>query len=89
MKLPHDLLTLKPGVYDFLLSDEYSRSPIKCPGSSELYNGSEGGWDFEAQKSASIHHKKYSTQHRGVNKGLLKWIDAFRKKNINLKLYKA
>ncbi len=48
-----------------------------------------GGWDFEAQKSASIHHKKYSTQHRGVNKGLLKWIDVFHKKNINLKLYKA
>uniref|UniRef100_A0A8C1TVH1 Carbamoyl-phosphate synthetase 2, aspartate transcarbamylase, and dihydroorotase n=1 Tax=Cyprinus carpio TaxID=7962 RepID=A0A8C1TVH1_CYPCA len=28
--------------------------------------------NFEAQKSAPIHHKNYSTQLRGVNKGLLK-----------------
>ncbi len=33
-----------PGVYDFLLSDEYNQSYIKkCPGCSELNNGSEWG----------------------------------------------
>ncbi len=38
-------------VYDFLLSDEYNRIYIKkCP--YKLYNGSEWGQDFEAQKSA-------------------------------------
>ncbi len=37
------------GVYDFLLSDEYNLSYNKtCPVN--------GGWDFEGQKSASIHH---------------------------------
>jgi len=47
------------GVYDHLLSDEHNWSYIqKYPGSSKLYNGSEwGAHDFEAQKSASIHHK--------------------------------
>ncbi len=36
------------------------------------------GQDFEAQKSASIHHhKKFSTQLQWVNSGLLKRIDAF------------
>ncbi len=36
-----------------------------------------GGKDFEAQKTESIIIKKYSTWLQGVNKGLLKWIDAF------------
>ncbi len=68
------------GVYDFLLSDKYNQSYInKCPSSSEVYNGSEWGliFNFEAQKTASIHHKKCSTWLHMVNKGLLKWIDAF------------
>ncbi len=50
---PQDIL----GVYDFLLSDEYNRIYIKkCPGSSQLYNGSERGSRFwRPKKSASIH----------------------------------
>ncbi len=37
------------GVNDFLLSDEYNLSYNKtCPVN--------GGWDFEGQNSASIHH---------------------------------
>ncbi len=47
-------------VYDFLLSDKYNWSYIKKRlGSSKLYNGSEWGQDFEAQKTPLIHHKKY------------------------------
>ncbi len=38
------------GVYDFLLSKEYNRSYIKkYPGSSKLYNDSDGCWNFEVQ----------------------------------------
>ncbi len=38
------------GVYDFLPSDEYSRSYIKkWTGSSKLYNGSEWGLRFWRQ----------------------------------------
>ncbi len=44
------------------------------------------GWDFEAQKSAFIHHKKCSTWFCGVNKGLLKRsIVLCKKKNPCLK----
>jgi len=47
------------GLYDFLLSDEHNLSYInKYPDASKLYNVSErGGNEFEAQESASIHHK--------------------------------
>ncbi len=48
-------------VYDFLLLDEYSQSfnknVLALPSFIMAVNG---GWDFEAQKSASIHHKKCS-----------------------------
>jgi len=38
----HNLLTLKPGVYDFRLSAKHNRSYSKTyPGFSKLYNGSE------------------------------------------------
>ncbi len=47
-----------------------------------------GCWDFEAQKSASIHHKKCPTRLRGVNKYILRQIDAFVwEKYPYLKLY--
>ncbi len=48
-----------------------------------------GCWDFEAQKSVAIHHKKVLDTASGVNKGLLEWIDAFvLEKYPYLKLYK-
>ncbi len=48
-----------------------------------------GGQDFEAQKNAFIHHKKFFTWLWGVNKGLFKWSDAFvYEKYPYLKLYK-
>ncbi len=50
----------------------------------------DGGWDFEAQKHASIHHEKCFTRLRGENKGLLKQIDAFvQQKYPYLKLNKS
>ncbi len=66
------------GVYDFLLKDEYSQSYIKAfPSFIMEVNG---GQDFEAQKSASIHHiKYYSTRLRRVNKGLLKVMFVWKK----------
>ncbi len=73
------------GVYDFLsviyfshifLSDEYKQSYIKKM-SLRFIGAVNGDRDFEAQKSASIHHKKCSTWIWGVNKGLLKQSDAF------------
>ncbi len=66
------------GVYDFFLSDEYIQSYIKhvfaLPSFIMVMNG---GWDFEAQKHASIHHEKCFTWLCGENKGLLKQIPAF------------
>ncbi len=67
------------GVYDFLLSDGYYQSYIQknvmaLPSFIMAVNG---GWDFEAQKSASNHHKKCSTRLQGVNKSLLKRSDVF------------
>ncbi len=48
------------GVYDFLFSDEYNRSYIKnvlaLPSFIMAMNG---GWDFETEQSASIHHFSY------------------------------
>ncbi len=66
------------GVQDFLLSDKYNQSYIKknVLALPSFIMATNGGPDFEPQKSASIHHKKSSTQLRGVNKGLLKQIDA-------------
>ncbi len=54
----------------FLLSDEYSRSYIKISlGSSKFIMAVNGVGDFEAQKSASIHHKKCFMLHLG-------WLEA-------------
>ncbi len=61
--------------YDFFLSDKYNQSYIKnvlaLPSFIMAVNG---GWDLEAQKSSSIHHKILHTL-QGVNQGILKWID--------------
>jgi len=56
MILAHDLLTLKPGVYDILLSDEYNRSYIKKIPSSKLYNVSEWVYVF-GSPSKCIHSR--------------------------------
>jgi len=53
MKIPHDLLTLKPCAYDVLLSD--NQSEIKKMSSSKLYNGIE--WLYKSIQSAYIHDK--------------------------------
>ncbi len=70
-------------VYDFLLSHEYNRSCIKkvlaLPSFIIAVNG---GWDFEAQKSVSIHHLKYSTWLRGLIKAFWSELMHLRKKNI-------
>jgi len=60
------------GVYDFLLSDKHNQCYIKkYPGSSKLYNGSKyRACVFEAQKSASIHHKSNPYGSRGLIKAL-------------------
>ncbi len=73
------------GEYDFLPSEVYNRSYIKkCPGSSELYNGSEWGFDFEGQKTMSIHHKKCSTLLQGLTEAF--WSEDMHlcKKNIHI-----
>ncbi len=55
---------------DFLLSDECNQSYIKTnvPALPSFIMEVNGGRDFEDQKSASIHHKKCSTQLRGLIK---------------------
>ncbi len=71
------------GVYDFLLSDEYSRSYIKkCPGSSKLHNGSEWGSRFWSPKK--VHPSIIKVLQAAPGGGLIK---AFR--NESMLLYKT
>ncbi len=69
-------------IYVFLLSDEYNPSYIKnvlaLPSFKIAVNG---GQDFEAQKSASIHHKKVPHMIPG---GLLKQSEAFVSEKISI-----
>ncbi len=65
------------GLSDIPLSDEHILSYIQhCPVCSNLYNSSEWCPSFWIQKKSTHPSQNYSTQLRGVNKGLLMWNDA-------------
>ncbi len=73
------------GLYDFLLSDKYYCSCIKKVLALPIFiMAVNGGWDFEAQKSASINHKKCSTRLWGLIKAFWSELMYLCKKNINI-----